>query len=182
MWRVPCGSFSPPWRGFGPTARSPRRSAPVFGTSSARHRAEALARIVGSCTPARPCGRCRTGSGGGGREIPPISELHSGEHGGHGRGLYGQPPAGEDVRHALPAGRGVMPYDCARPSGHGLEQEVAYQFPIQAQGRELQVKFAGIADRIDALDGGTLRGHSTRPGRRIWSSRGWRAFFTARAN
>ena len=39
----------------------------------------------------------------------------------------------------------------------GLEQEVAYGFDFTAAGRPLCMKFAGIADRIDALDDGTLR-------------------------
>lgn len=39
----------------------------------------------------------------------------------------------------------------------GLEHEVAYAFPFEAAGRKLQLKFAGIADRIDRLDDGTLR-------------------------
>ncbi len=54
---------------------------------------------------------------------------------------------------------GVMPYDAAHDgfTVTGLEQEVAYGFDFTAAGRPLCMKFAGIADRIDALDDGTLR-------------------------
>ena len=54
---------------------------------------------------------------------------------------------------------GVMPYDAAHDTFTvtGLEQEVAYGFDFASVGRPLRMKFAGIADRIDALDDGTLR-------------------------
>ena len=54
---------------------------------------------------------------------------------------------------------GVMPYDAAHDAFTvtGLEQEVAYGFDFESAGRPLRMKFAGIADRIDALDDGTLR-------------------------
>ena len=54
---------------------------------------------------------------------------------------------------------GVMPYDAAHDTFTvtGLEQEVAYGFDFASAGRPLRMKFAGIADRIDALDDGTLR-------------------------
>ena len=54
---------------------------------------------------------------------------------------------------------GVMPYDAAHDAFTvtGLEQEVAYGFDFASAGRQLRMKFAGIADRIDALDDGTLR-------------------------
>ena len=54
---------------------------------------------------------------------------------------------------------GVMPYDAAHDAFTvtGLEQEVAYGFDFASAGRPLRMKFAGIADRIDALDDGTLR-------------------------
>jgi ATP-dependent helicase/DNAse subunit B len=54
---------------------------------------------------------------------------------------------------------GVMPYDAAHDgfTVTGLEREVAYGFDFTAAGRPLCMKFAGIADRIDALDDGTLR-------------------------
>ncbi|WP_418992052.1 PD-(D/E)XK nuclease family protein [Alistipes sp.] len=54
---------------------------------------------------------------------------------------------------------GVMPYDAAHDDFvvRGLEAEVAYPFAFRAGERELRMKFAGIADRIDALEEGTLR-------------------------
>lgn len=54
---------------------------------------------------------------------------------------------------------GVMPYDAAHDAFtvRGLEQEVAYAFAFRAGERDLRMKFAGIADRIDTLDDGTLR-------------------------
>ncbi|WP_297535994.1 PD-(D/E)XK nuclease family protein [uncultured Alistipes sp.] len=54
---------------------------------------------------------------------------------------------------------GVVPYDAAHDAFavRGLEREVAYAFPFRCGGRELRVKFSGIADRIDSLDDGTLR-------------------------
>ena len=54
---------------------------------------------------------------------------------------------------------GVMPYDAAHDgfTVQGLEEEVAYGFDFQAGGETLRMKFAGIADRIDRLDDGTLR-------------------------
>jgi len=70
----------------------------------------------------------------------------------------GQPVAGEGHRDPLPAG-GVMPYDAAHDafSVSGLEEPVAYPFRFRAGGRDLEMKFAGIADRIDTLDDGALR-------------------------
>ena len=54
---------------------------------------------------------------------------------------------------------GVMPYDAAHDafSVSGLEEPVAYPFRFRAGGRDLEMKFAGIADRIDTLDDGALR-------------------------
>lgn len=54
---------------------------------------------------------------------------------------------------------GVMRYDAAHDgfTTTGLEHEVAYAFPFETAGRTLRMKFAGIADRIDRLDDGTLR-------------------------
>ncbi len=54
---------------------------------------------------------------------------------------------------------GVMPYDAEhdRFAVQDVEQEVAYGFDFSAAGRPLRMKFAGIADRIDRLDDGTLR-------------------------
>ena len=54
---------------------------------------------------------------------------------------------------------GVMRYDAAHDAftTEGLEHEVSYAFPFEIAGRALQLKFAGIADRIDRLDDGTLR-------------------------
>lgn len=54
---------------------------------------------------------------------------------------------------------GVMRYDAAHDAFTtlGLETEVAHAFPFEAGGRKLEIKFAGIADRIDRLDDGTLR-------------------------
>ncbi|MDE6045837.1 MAG: exodeoxyribonuclease V subunit gamma, partial [Alistipes sp.] len=54
---------------------------------------------------------------------------------------------------------GVMRYDAAHDAftTTGLEETVAYAFPFEAAGRKLQLKFSGIADRIDKLDDGTLR-------------------------
>ena len=52
-----------------------------------------------------------------------------------------------------------MPYDAAHDafSVSGLEEPVAYPFRFRAGGRDLEMKFAGIADRIDTLDDGALR-------------------------
>ena len=36
----------------------------------------------------------------------------------------------------------------------GWEEPVAYPFRFRAGGRDLEMKFAGIADRIDTLDDG----------------------------
>ncbi|MDE7344940.1 MAG: PD-(D/E)XK nuclease family protein, partial [Alistipes sp.] len=54
---------------------------------------------------------------------------------------------------------GIMRYDAAHDAftATGLEHEVNYAFPFEAAGRKLRLKFAGIADRIDRLDDGTLR-------------------------
>ncbi|WP_296004760.1 PD-(D/E)XK nuclease family protein [uncultured Alistipes sp.] len=54
---------------------------------------------------------------------------------------------------------GIIRYDAAHDAFTtiGLEQEVAYAFPFATAGRTLELKFAGIADRIDRLDDGTLR-------------------------
>ncbi len=54
---------------------------------------------------------------------------------------------------------GIIRYDAAHDAFTtiGLEQEVAYAFPFATAGRPLELKFAGIADRIDRLDDGTLR-------------------------
>ena len=54
---------------------------------------------------------------------------------------------------------GVMPYDAAHDAFavSGLEERVAYSFPFRAGERELEMKFGGIADRIDTLSDGALR-------------------------
>ena len=54
---------------------------------------------------------------------------------------------------------GVMRHDAAHDAFTtlGLEEEVAHAFPFEACGRTMRLKFAGIADRIDRLDDGTLR-------------------------
>lgn len=54
---------------------------------------------------------------------------------------------------------GVMAYDAAHDGFTviGLEREVRCRFPFRVAGQELEVRFAGIADRIDALDDGVLR-------------------------
>lgn len=54
---------------------------------------------------------------------------------------------------------GVMPYDAAHDAFavSGLEERVAYSFPFRAGERELEMKFGGIADRIDTLGDGALR-------------------------
>jgi ATP-dependent nuclease, subunit B len=54
---------------------------------------------------------------------------------------------------------GVMPYDAAHDSFAvtGIEEQIRYPFAFPAGERALEMKFAGIADRIDSLDDGTLR-------------------------
>lgn len=54
---------------------------------------------------------------------------------------------------------GVVPYDAAHDAFAvcGIERQISYEFPFRSAGRELRMKFAGIADRIDSLDDGTLR-------------------------
>ncbi len=54
---------------------------------------------------------------------------------------------------------GVMAHDIMHDlfTVQGLEQSVSYAFPISTSEGERNVKFAGIADRIDRLDDGTLR-------------------------
>jgi len=54
---------------------------------------------------------------------------------------------------------GVMRYDAAHDdfTVTGLEQEVAHAFAFESCGRPLQLKFAGIADRIDRMDDGSWR-------------------------
>ncbi len=54
---------------------------------------------------------------------------------------------------------GVVRYDAAHDAFavRGLEEEVAYEFPFEAAGEALTLRFAGRADRIDSLDDGALR-------------------------
>ena len=54
---------------------------------------------------------------------------------------------------------GVVFYDAAHDAFTviGREKQVEYAFPFTAAGRERTLRFAGIADRIDRLDDGTLR-------------------------
>lgn len=54
---------------------------------------------------------------------------------------------------------GVMSYDAAHDDFTvvGLEREVDYRFPFRCGERRLEMKFAGVADRIDRLEEGTLR-------------------------
>ena len=54
---------------------------------------------------------------------------------------------------------GVVRYDAAHDAFavRGLEEEVAYEFPFEAAGGTLILRFAGRADRIDSLDDGALR-------------------------
>lgn len=53
----------------------------------------------------------------------------------------------------------VVPFDAAHDdfTVRRLEYPVKYSFEFQAGGRSLTMKFAGIADRIDTLDDGSLR-------------------------
>lgn len=54
---------------------------------------------------------------------------------------------------------GVLPYDAAHDGFTiiGLEEPIAYGFPFPTADGERILKFAGVADRIDRLDDGTLR-------------------------
>lgn len=54
---------------------------------------------------------------------------------------------------------GVVAYDAAHDGFRveGLERPVEDSFPFVSAGRELRVRFGGIADRIDRLDDGRLR-------------------------
>ncbi len=54
---------------------------------------------------------------------------------------------------------GVMAYDAIHDNFAvtGLEEPVNYPFPFETCGEVRTLKFAGIADRIDSLDDGTLR-------------------------
>ena len=54
---------------------------------------------------------------------------------------------------------GVVAYDAAHDEFRveGLERPVEDSFPFVSAGRELRVRFGGIADRIDRLDDGRLR-------------------------
>ncbi len=54
---------------------------------------------------------------------------------------------------------GVMPYDAANDNFalSGLEEPIRYKFGFHSAGRTMEIKFAGIADRIDKLADGTLR-------------------------
>ncbi len=54
---------------------------------------------------------------------------------------------------------GVMPYDAAHDAFAvtGLEESVAYSFEFEQGGELRRLKLAGIADRIDSLDDGSLR-------------------------
>lgn len=54
---------------------------------------------------------------------------------------------------------GIMRYDAEHDAFtvEGVERQVEYAFPFRAGERELTMKFAGIADRIDRLEDGTLR-------------------------
>lgn len=57
--------------------------------------------------------------------------------------------------------RGVMAYDAAHDDfmveKEGCEQQVKYAFPFEVAGAQMQLKFAGIADRVDRLESGVLR-------------------------
>lgn len=55
--------------------------------------------------------------------------------------------------------RGVIPYDASHDgfTVTGLEQEVSYGFDFPTAEGTVRIRFAGIADRIDRLDDGTLR-------------------------
>lgn len=54
---------------------------------------------------------------------------------------------------------GVMAYDAAHDGFvvTGLEEKVRYPFAFESAGCRRELKFAGIADRIDSLEDGTLR-------------------------
>ncbi len=54
---------------------------------------------------------------------------------------------------------GVIRYDAAQDAFavRGLETDVAYDFPFEAAGKRLAIRFAGRADRVDSLDDGALR-------------------------
>ena len=54
---------------------------------------------------------------------------------------------------------GVVRHDAAHDAFavRGLEEDVALDFPFVSAGRDLTLRFAGRADRIDSLDDGALR-------------------------
>lgn len=78
---------------------------------------------------------------------------------------------------------GVIPYDAAHDgfAVMGLEDKVGYPFRFQAGDRELEMKFAGIADRIDSLDDGTLRVVDYKTGTPYLEFDGLESLFTGKA-
>lgn len=79
---------------------------------------------------------------------------------------------------------GVVAYDAAHDGFRveGLERPVEDSFPFVSAGRELRVRFGGIADRIDRLDDGRLRWWTTRRASRNSNSRASKRFSTAKPN
>ena len=89
-----------------------------------------------------------------------INENYLQDHRGYDRRLYGQPAAGEGHRYTLSAGRGdALRCGARRVSPcHGAGASKWHTDSISRRRvAPCCMKFAGIADRIDALDDGTLR-------------------------
>ncbi|MFR7603673.1 MAG: PD-(D/E)XK nuclease family protein [Alistipes shahii] len=132
--------------------------APMFGTILHAAVQKLYARIVGEAHPGETLrAMIRTGEIAAAVEAA-INENYLQDPAATTDDYTAQPAAGQRHRYTPSAG-GVMPYDAAHDgfTVTGLEREVAYRFDFTAAGRPLCMKFAGIADRIDALDDGTLR-------------------------
>ena len=132
--------------------------APMFGTILHAAVQKLYARIVGEAHPGETLrAMLRTGEVAGAVEAA-INENYLKDAAATAEDYTGNLLLVKDIVTRYLRG-GVMPYDAAHDAFTvtGLEQEVAYPFPFEAQGRAMRMKFAGIADRIDALDDGTLR-------------------------
>ena len=106
---------------------------------------------AGRCVRWSEAGRSNGRRGGDQQRVPA-------KRGGRREGVSGKPDAGTRHRLQIPASRRRrLRCSARRVSRRGVGASRRRLLPFVSAGRELRVRFGGIADRIDRLDDGRLR-------------------------